>query len=256
MGFYRRLLLASIVCVIGVRMSVELELQAALDRPNVIVMLSDDQGFGDFSHCGNQDIATPNIDSLARDGAFFQNFYVCPVCAPTRAEFLTGRYHLRDGVTGVSKGAERLSLEVKTIADVFSAAGYRTAAFGKWHNGMQPPWHPVCRGFDEFYGFCSGHWGHYFSPPLDHNNSIVQGNGFLPDDLSNHAIEFIKESSRESKPFFVFLPFNTPHSPMQVPDRFWDRFEGKILKQLPNGLSDEEVLHAKAALAMCEKVLN
>ena len=256
MGFYRRLLLASIVCVIGVRMSVELELQAALDRPNVIVMLSDDQGFGDFSHCGNQDIATPNIDSLARDGAFFQNFYVCPVCAPTRAEFLTGRYRLRDGVTGVSKGAERLSLEVKTIADVFSAAGYRTAAFGKWHNGMQPPWHPVCRGFDEFYGFCSGHWGHYFSPPLDHNNSIVQGNGFLPDDLSNHAIEFIKESSRESKPFFVFLPFNTPHSPMQVPDRFWDRFDGKILKQLPNGLSDEEVLHAKAALAMCEKVLN
>ncbi len=226
----------------------------AADPPNVIVMLSDDQGFGDFSHCGNNDIATPNIDSLARDGAFFQNFYVCPVCAPTRSEFLTGRYHLRDGVTGVSSGAERLSLEVKTIADVFSAAGYRTGAFGKWHNGMQPPWHPICRGFDEFYGFCSGHWGHYFSPPLDHNNSIVQGKGFLADDLTNHAIEFIKESQRQSKPFFVFLPFNTPHSPMQVPDRFWQRFKEKDLTQLPEGLPAEEVLHAKAALAMCENL--
>ena len=95
MEFYRRLLLTSIVCVVGIQMSIEPELQAALDRPNVIVMLSDDQGFGDFSHCGNIDISTPNIDSLARDGAFFQNFYVCPVCAPTRAEFLTGRSHWR-----------------------------------------------------------------------------------------------------------------------------------------------------------------
>ena len=254
MEFYRRLLLTSIVCVVGIQMSIEPELQAALDRPNVIVMLSDDQGFGDFSHCGNIDISTPNIDSLARDGAFFQNFYVCPVCAPTRAEFLTGRYHRRDGVTGVSSGAERLSLEVKTIANAFSDAGYATAAFGKWHNGMQPPWHPVCRGFDEFYGFCSGHWGHYFSPPLDHNNSIVRGEGFLPDDLTNHAIEFIKGSSRESKPFFVFLPFNTPHSPMQVPDRFWEKFRDKNLKQVPEVLSAEEVLHAKAALAMCENL--
>ncbi len=226
----------------------------AADRPNVIVMLSDDQGFGDFSHCGNNDIATPNIDSLARDGTFFQNFYVCPVCSPTRAEFLTGRYHLRDGVSGVSSGGERLSLEVKTIADAFCDAGYRTAAFGKWHNGMQPPWHPVCRGFDEFYGFCSGHWGHYFSPPLDHNNTIVQGEGFLADDLTNHAIKFIEDSARESKPFFVYLPFNTPHSPMQVPDRFWQRFADKDLKQLPEGLSADEVLHARAALAMCENL--
>ena len=255
MALYRCLvLLASIVSVISVQMSMDLELRAASDRPNVVVVLSDDQGFGDFSHCGNNDISTPNIDSLARDGAFFKNFYVCPVCAPTRAEFLTGRYHQRDGVIGVSCGAERLSLEVKTIANAFSDAGYATAAFGKWHNGMQPPWHPVCRGFDEFYGFCSGHWGHYFSPPLDHNNSIVRGEGFLPDDLTNHAIEFIKGSSRESKPFFVFLPFNTPHSPMQVPDRFWEKFRDKDLKQLPDGLSAEEVLHARAALAMCENL--
>ena len=229
---------------------------SANDHPNVIVILTDDQGWGDLSLHGNPNLSTPKIDELARQGAQVEHFYVCPVCSPTRAEFLTGRYHTRLGVYSTSAGGERLNADEQTIADVFKTSGYATAAYGKWHNGMQYPYHPNPRGFDDFYGFCSGHWGHYFSPPLDHNNSIVQGNGFLPDDLSNHAIEFIKESSRESKPFFVFLPFNTPHSPMQVPVRFWDRFERKILKQLPNGLSDEEVLHANAALAMCEKVLN
>lgn len=99
---FSRLTLASLLGCVIVMILATAETRAA-DRPNVIVMLSDDQGFGDFSHCGNNDISTPNIDSLAVDGVFFQNFYVCPVCAPTRAEFLTGRYHLRDGVTGVSK---------------------------------------------------------------------------------------------------------------------------------------------------------
>src|SRR6185437_4616067 len=98
----------------------------AVERPNVLVILADDQGWGDLSVHGNTNLRTPNIDSLARDGAIFERFYVCPVCAPTRAEFLTGRYHPRGGVRGVSRGAERLDLDEATIGDAFQAAGYAT----------------------------------------------------------------------------------------------------------------------------------
>src|SRR5262245_13420488 len=121
---------------------------AVARKPNVVVFLSDDQGWGDLSIHGNTNLATPNIDSLARDGALFERFFVCPVCSPTRAEFLTGRYHARGGVRGVSTGQERLDLDEKTIAQTFKAAGYATAAFGKWHNGLQSPYHPNDRGFD------------------------------------------------------------------------------------------------------------
>src|SRR4051812_42248837 len=105
--------------------------------PNVIVMLADDQGWGDLSGNGNTNLRTPHIDSLARDGAKFARFFVEPVCSPTRAEFLTGRYAPRGGVRNVSLGGERLNLDEKTIADAFKKAGYRTGLFGKWHNGTQ-----------------------------------------------------------------------------------------------------------------------
>src|SRR5947209_20348390 len=138
-------------------------------KPNVVVILTDDQGHGDLSLHGNTNLRTPHVDSLARDGARFERFCVQPVCSPTRAEFLTGRYHPRGGVRNVTSGGERLNLDEKTIADTFRAAGYATACFGKWHNGSQYPYHPTARGFDEFYGFTSGHWGDSFDPPLDHN---------------------------------------------------------------------------------------
>lgn len=179
---------------------------AAQPRPNVIVILSDDQGWGDLSANGNTNLATPHIDSLAADGAKFDRFYVCPVCSPTRAEFLTGRYHPRSGVYSTSAGGERMDLDEATIADTFKAAGYATGAFGKWHNGMQYPYHPNGRGFEEYYGFCSGHWGNYFSPPLDHNGQIVRGKGFVIDDFTNHAIAFIEESHKSGKPFFMEDP--------------------------------------------------
>ena len=132
-------------------------------RPNVILFLADDSGWGDYSIHGNKNLSTPRIDSIGRDGALFDRFFVCPVCAPTRAEFLTGRYHPRGGVRGVSTGQERLNLDETTIAQTFKAAGYATGAFGKWHNGSQFPYHPIARGFDEYYGFTSGHWAEYLS---------------------------------------------------------------------------------------------
>ena len=192
-------------------------------RPNVVLFLADDQGWGDLSVHGNRNVRTPNLDALAREGASFTRFFVSPVCSPTRAELLTGRYHPRSGVYATSRGGERLDLDETTIAQIFDAAGYATAAFGKWHNGSQPPYHPNARGFDEFYGFTSGHWGNYFDPPLDHNGRVVRGNGYVTDDFTDRAIRFVEDHRTE--PFFVWVAYNTPHSPMQVPDRWWARFE-------------------------------
>jgi len=224
----------------------------AKELPNIVVVLSDDQGWGDLRVHGNLNLQTPNIDSLARDGALFDRFFVCAVCAPTRAEFLTGRYHSRGGVHGVSTGAERLNIDEKTIGDTFKAAGYATAAFGKWHNGTQYPYHPNARGFDEYYGFCSGHWGNYFDPILEHNGKIVRGKGFIIDDLTNHALAFIEQN--KSRPFLCYLPCNTPHSPMQVPDRFWEEFKNHPLGMRNRDPEKEEVDKTRCALAMCENI--
>lgn len=224
----------------------------ANDQPNVVVFLTDDQGWGDLSIHGNTNLSTPNIDSLAEQGAAFNQFFVCAVCAPTRAEFLTGRYHPRTGVSGVSQGSERLNPDETTIADLFKAAGYATGAFGKWHNGTQAPYHPNYRGFEEYYGFTSGHWGHYFSPPLDHNGKPVRGKGYVVDDFTDHAIRFIQEN--RDQPFFCYIPYNTPHSPMYVPDRFFDKFDGVDPEMRHRDPKKEDVSWTRAALAMCENI--
>ncbi|MFV2070458.1 MAG: sulfatase-like hydrolase/transferase, partial [Pirellulales bacterium] len=225
---------------------------ARRSHPNIVVILADDQGWGDLSLHGNTNLTTPHIDALAQDGAMFERFYACPVCSPTRAEFLTGRYHLRGGVHGVTRGKERLDLDETTIADTFQAAGYAVGAFGKWHNGMQYPYHPRGRGFDEFYGFCSGHWGNYFDPVLQHNGQRIHGKGFITDDLTDHALAFIEEN--KNRPFFCYLPFNTPHSPFQVPDRFWNRFRDRSLKMRHRDPEKEELDKTRCALAMCENI--
>ena len=216
-------------------------------RPNVVVFLADDQGWGDLSIHGNPGLATPEIDSLARDGAAFEHFFVCPVCAPTRAEFLTGRFASRTGVRGVTRGEERLDAGELTIAQVFRDAGYATGIFGKWHNGSQAPYHPNHRGFDEFYGFTAGHHGHYFASQLEHNDRIEKGQGYITDDLTNRAIGFIRE--KRAKPFFCYIPYCTPHSPMQVPGEFWKRHAGR-----PAPGDGRAADHQRAALAMVENI--
>ena len=226
---------------------------ASRPHPNVVVILADDQGWGDLSCHGNRNLLTPSIDSLGRDGAMFSRFYVCPVCSPTRAEFLTGRYHWRGGVRNVSTGGERLDLDERTIADFFRTAGYATGLFGKWHNGTQPPYHPLSRGFDEYYGFTSGHWGDYFAPPLDHNGELTRGEGFLTDDLTTHALKFI-DTAQNGKPFFCYLALNTPHSPMQVPDEYWNRAKNREISQRGRAGEKEDIDFTRAALAMVENI--
>jgi len=248
----RDLLKSACVGAVAAMMPIRSHAASTDERPNIVAILADDQGWGDLRVHGNLNVETPNIDSLARDGAIFDRFFVCAVCAPTRAEFLTGRYHSRGGVHGVTTGAERLNLDEKTIADTFKAAGYTTAAFGKWHNGTQYPYHPNARGFDEYYGFCSGHWGLYFDPVLEHNGEIVRGRGYITDDLTNHALTFIEQN--RSRPFFCYLPFNTPHSPMQVPDRFFDKLKDNPIKMRSREGEKEPIQMTRSALAMSENI--
>lgn len=219
-------------------------------RPNVVVLLADDAGWGDYGFSGNTQVATPHIDRLARGGASLDRFYVQPVCAPTRAEFLTGRYHPRGGVRGVSTGQERLDLTEKTIADAFKAAGYATGAFGKWHNGSQWPYHPRARGFDEYFGYTAGHWGEYFDAPLDDNGRMVRTSGYIVDVCTDRALQFITKN--KDQPFLCYVPFTTPHSPWAVPDAYWQRFKNKALTQRATVPAQEGLDETRCALAMIE----
>ncbi len=222
------------------------------DRPNVVIVLADDAGWGDYGVSGNTQARTPNLDSLARSGASLDRFFVCSVCAPTRAEFLTGRYHSRGGVRGVSTGQERLNTDEKTVADAFKSAGYATGAFGKWHNGSQGPYHPNARGFDDYHGFTSGHWGEYFDPPLEHNGRPVRAKGYIADEFTSKAIEFIER--HRDRPFLCYLPFNTPHSPWAVPDETWRRYKDLPLDLRATDRSRERDDHTRCALAMMENL--
>lgn len=221
-------------------------------KPNIILILADDQGWGDLGINGNAYVNTPNIDELAQKSAQFSRFYVSPVCSPTRAEILTGRYHPRGGVYDTSAGGERLDLDETTLADILKSNGYSTAVFGKWHSGSQPPYHPNNRGFDEFYGFASGHWGNYMSPMLERNGEVVKGNGFIIDDLTDHALSYIE--TKNDQPFFVLLAYNTPHSPMQVPDIWWDKYKDLEIDTAHRYGDKEFTEKTKAALALSENI--
>lgn len=196
-------------------------------RPNLLFILTDDQGWGDMTSHGNAVIETPNLDLLSQNGAEFDRFYVSPLCAPTRASLLTGRYHLKTGATSVSNGLEIMDSEEETIAEVFKTNGYKTGIFGKWHNGSHYPNRPTDQGFDEFIGFCAGHWSNYFDTKLDSNNTEIQSKGFITDYLTDKAIDFIDRNKEE--PFLCYVPFNAPHSPFQVPDSYFDKYKAKGL---------------------------
>jgi len=198
-------------------------------RPNVLIFLADDAGWGDYSASGNIHLETPNIDSIKQDGVSLEKFYVTPICSPTRAEFLTGRYHPRTGVNGATLGQERVNLDERTIGDSFKQAGYATGLFGKWHNGSQWPYHPNARGFEKFVGHTEGHWGEYFDPILEDNGTFGRTDGYIVDICTDKAIEFI--ATRRDEPFFCVIPFTTPHSPWAVPNRFWEKFRDMKITQ-------------------------
>lgn len=201
-------------------------------RPNVILILTDDQGYGDLGANGNDQIRTPNLDRLAGAGVGFSSFYVTPVCSTTRAGLLTGRYHQRVGVPWPFWGAEVLRHREVTIAEVLKQAGYRTAIVGKWHLGRFGKYSPLTHGFDEFFGFRDGMIDDYHDPHLEHNGKSVRTAGYISDVLTDAALRFVENN--RGTPFFLYLAYNAPHLPHQPP---W-RYEEKYVKQgLPSGLA-------------------
>jgi arylsulfatase A len=189
-------------------------------RPNILFILADDMGYGDFS-CFNGGISqTPTLDHLVAEGTCLtQHYSASPVCAPARASLLTGRYPHRTGVidTLELRGLDRLALRETTIADLLHGAGYVTGLVGKWHNGaFDARYHPNRRGFDEFAGFCGG-WAPYFKWRLDRNGARADADGrYLTDVLTDDAVDFIRRHRTE--PFFLHLAYNAPHYPFQSLD--------------------------------------
>lgn len=197
---------------------------------NVILIITDDQGYGDLSFHGNPDIETPVLDQLSKESVEFTRFYVSPVCAPTRASLLTGRYHLRTGTSWVTHRKEIMRSEEVTLAEMFKENGYKTGLFGKWHNGKQYPHDPIGQGFDQFTGFKDGHLNNYFDPVLTHQFEEKKTSGYVTDIITNHAISFMDD---ENGPFFTLVSYNTPHSPFQVDDHYFDKYKSK-------GLNDKD----------------
>lgn len=214
--------------------------------PNLVVIMTDDQGYGDVGFNGCKDIPTPHIDSIAKDGVRFTDGYACySYCSPSRAGFLTGRYpqrfgHERNPAWNPTDRFSGLPLTEKTLATALGAVGYHSGIIGKWHLGCHELLHPLERGFNEFYGHLGG--GHFYFPDdltiKDTEDATTEAESYrlqilrnripevtgkyLTDEFSDEAVEFIGKN--RSKPFFLYLAYNAPHAPMQAPDQYLERF--------------------------------
>jgi arylsulfatase A-like enzyme len=208
--------------------------EAQRRHPNIVVIVADDMGYADIGVHGSKDIPTPNIDALAAGGIRFTDAYVSgPYCSPTRAGLLTGRYPQRFGhefnlpETFPAHMNAGLPLSESTMADRLKANGYRTALFGKWDLGRGDKFHPMARGFDEFFGFLAAEHSYLdaeaasLNPLLDGRN-VVAETSYLTDAFADRAVDFIKR--QKSRPFFLYLAFNAVHTPMQATDKYLARF--------------------------------
>lgn len=213
------------------------------ERPNVIILISDDQGYGDFGAMGNEIIETPNIDAMAKRSVLWDNFYVSPVCSPTRASLMTGRYNHRTYCVDTWLGRSMMHTDEVTIAEVLKAAGYATGVFGKWHLGDNYPMRTTDQGFEASIVHRGGGLAQpadpienerrYTDPILIHNDREVQTQGYCTDVYFDYAIDWIKEVKKQDKPFFAYLPTNAPHGPYHdVPEDLRKYYLKKDLKSL------------------------
>jgi arylsulfatase len=215
---------------------------AALEmrRPNIIFLLTDDQGYGDLSCHGNPILKTPNLDRLHDEGVRFTDFHVSPTCSPTRSALITGRHEFKNGVTHTILERERLTLKATTLAQVLQSAGYTTGIFGKWHLGDEPDHWPDKRGFDEMFihgaggigqtypGSCGDAPGNsYFDPTILHNGKFEKTKGYCTDVFFSQAERWI-ESVKGKKPFYCYLATNAPHAPLHVRPEDEKRYADKV----------------------------
>lgn len=215
-------------------------LLAAEQRPNIIFILTDDQGYGDLSANGNPVLQTPNLDRMRGESVRFTDFHVSPTCAPTRSALLTGRHEFRNGVTHTIQERERLALDAITLPQVLQRAGYQTGIFGKWHLGDEPEYQPGKRGFGEVFihgaggigqsypGSCGDAPGNkYFDPMILHNGTFEKTRGYCTDVFFDKALAWIGEV-KDRGPFYCHLATNAPHTPLQVRPEDEARYAGKV----------------------------
>ncbi len=211
-------------------------------RPNVILIMTDDQGYGEIGAHGNEIIQTPNMDKLRGQSLRFEEFHVSPTCAPTRCSIMTARHEFRSGVTHTIHERERMSLRAQTLPQLLKDAGYTTGVFGKWHLGDEDPYQPGKRGFDEVYIHGAGGIGQtyagscgdapknsYFGPYVRHNGTFVKTEKFCTDVFFDGALKWIDQVRKGDKPFFAYIPTNAPHGPFHCPEKYTKLYEGKGL---------------------------
>jgi len=206
-------------------------------KPNIIIILADDAGYSDFGFMGSDEIKTPNLDQLAFDGVVFNNAYVsASVCSPSRAGLLTGMYQQRFGHECNLDSDVNNSFDPNqiTIAEALKTEGYNNGLIGKWHLGDKTQNHPLKNGFDYFWGFISGARNYFYNPNEVNRNSIrnvvenysqTKFEGYLTDVLGEKAISFINKNNQSNNPFFLFLSFNAPHTPMQAKEEVLKKFK-------------------------------
>ena len=203
---------------------------AAAERPNIVLIMTDDQGYGDLGVHGNPDIDTPRLDRFASESLAMDRFYVNPLCSPTRASLMTGRYYLRTGILHTSRGAAKMWGDEVTIAEILKDSGYRTGIFGKWHLGENYPMRPQDQGFDEVYIHKSGGIGQtpdtdadYFEPIVWRNGERLKEIGYCTDLFFDAALEFVARD--EDQPFFIYIAPNVPHTPLEVSEAYSAPFQ-------------------------------
>lgn len=205
----------------------------ANQRPNIILVMTDDQGYGDLACHGHPYLKTPNLDKLYTQSTRFTDFHVSPTCAPTRAALFTGNVPFKNGITHTILERERMALSSYTLAQALQKTGYATGIFGKWHLGDEDAHQPGQRGFDEVFihggggigqsypGSCADAPGNkYFDPIIRHNGTFVKTQGFCTDVFFQQGLAWIKERKDQNKPFFAYIPTNAPHGPFLCPDKY------------------------------------